>query len=68
MVGPGTLVGVNRDVMLAIQARARELKAQGRPADDVAEIVQREMQAAHPTWARVNGVAFAARSAHAEAP
>jgi len=67
-VGPGTLIRTNRAVMLAIQARARELKAQGRPADDVAEIVQREMQAAHPTWARVNGVSFAARAAYAEAP
>lgn len=67
-VGTGELIGTNRAVMLAIQGRARELKAQGRPADDVAEIVQREMQAAHPAWARVNGVAFAARSAYAEAP
>jgi len=67
-VGTGDLVGINRAVMLAIQARARDLKAQGRPADDVAEIVQREMQAAHPTWARINGVGFAARAAYAEAP
>jgi len=67
-VGSGGLIETNRAVMLAIQARARELKAQGRPADDVAEIVQREMQAARPTWARVNGVAFAARAAYAEAP
>lgn len=68
LVGPGSLIGTNREAMLAIQARARTLKAQGRPVDEVAETVQREMQAAHPTWARANGVAFAARSAYAEAP
>jgi len=68
LVGPGSLIATNREAMLAIQARARALKAEGRPADDVAEIVQREMQAAHSTWARVNGVGFAARSAYAEAP
>jgi glyoxylase-like metal-dependent hydrolase (beta-lactamase superfamily II) len=67
-VGPGTLIATNRAAMLAIQTRARELKAQGRPVDEVADTVQREMQAAHPTWARVNGVGFAARAAYAEAP
>jgi glyoxylase-like metal-dependent hydrolase (beta-lactamase superfamily II) len=67
-VGPGTLIGTNRDVMLAIQRRVRELKAQGHPADDVAAAVQKEMQAKHPTFARINGVGFAARAAYAEAP
>jgi hypothetical protein len=62
------LIGANRDFMLAIQARARELKAQGQPADAVGATVQREMEAKHPTWARANGVAAAARSAYAEAP
>jgi glyoxylase-like metal-dependent hydrolase (beta-lactamase superfamily II) len=67
-VGPGTLIATNRAAMLAIQGRARELKAQGRPVDEVADAVQREMQAAYPTWARVNGVGFAARAAYAEGP
>ncbi len=67
-VGGGALIETNRAVMMAIQRRARELKAQGRTADEVADAVQREMQAAHPTFARVNGVVFAARSAYAEGP
>lgn len=67
-VGTGTLIGTNRAVMLEIQARVRELKAQGHPADDVAAAVQREMQAKYPMFARVNGVGFAARAAYAEAP
>ena len=51
--------------MQAVQARARELKAQGRSADDTATAVQAEMQAKHPQWPRVNGVAAAARAAYA---
>ena len=54
--------------MLAIQARARELKAQGRTVDETATTVQMESQAKQPTWGRVNGVAALARSAYAEAP
>jgi hypothetical protein len=53
---------------LTIQARARELKAQGRSADDTAATVQKELQAIHPAWARANGAAGAARAAYAEAP
>jgi glyoxylase-like metal-dependent hydrolase (beta-lactamase superfamily II) len=67
-VGDGTLVPTQHAIMLRIQARARELKAQGRSADDTAATVQKELQAMHPTWARANSVAAAARAAYAEAP
>jgi glyoxylase-like metal-dependent hydrolase (beta-lactamase superfamily II) len=67
-VGSGALIGANRSVMLAIAARARELKAQGRTVDEVAATVQREMQAKHPGFARINGAGGAARAAYAEAP
>jgi glyoxylase-like metal-dependent hydrolase (beta-lactamase superfamily II) len=67
-VGDGSLIAANRAIMQAIQARARELKAQGRSADETATTVQAEMQAKHPQWPRVNGVAAAARAAYAEAP
>ena len=67
-VGDGSLIGVNRSMMLEVQARARELKAQGRSPDEAAATVQTEMQAKHPQWARANGVAAAARAAYAEAP
>jgi glyoxylase-like metal-dependent hydrolase (beta-lactamase superfamily II) len=66
--GPGTLIATNRAFMEEIQARARALKAQGLSVDEVATTVQREMQAKHPDFARLNGVAGAARSAYAEAP
>jgi glyoxylase-like metal-dependent hydrolase (beta-lactamase superfamily II) len=67
-VGDGSLIGSNREVMLAVQTRARELKAQGRSADEVAEAVQAELQARYPGWPRANGLPAAARAAYAEAP
>ncbi|MEQ1573467.1 MAG: MBL fold metallo-hydrolase [Vicinamibacterales bacterium] len=67
-VGDGSIIAVNRAFMLAVQARARELKAQGRSADEVATTVQMEIQAQHPQWPRANGLAAAARAAYAEAP
>ena len=66
--GDGSLIAANRVVMQDIQARSRELKAQGRSADETATTVQAEMQGKHPQWPRGNGVAAAARAAYAEAP
>ena len=65
-VGNGTLIPAQRAVMQTIQTRVRELKAQGRSADEAAATIQKELQAVHPTWTRVNGVAGAARAAYAE--
>ena len=67
-IGPGSILQTLQAAVNDIQARARELKAQGRTADEIATTVQMELQAKHPTWARVNGVAALARSAYAEAP
>ena len=66
--GPGTIIEVNRAVVSGVQARARELKAQGRTADEAAATVQKEFQALHPGWPRANGLAALARSAFAESP
>ena len=67
-VGDRALIATNRAFMTRIQSRAAALKAQGRSADDVADTVQKEMQAEHPSFARINGVSSAARAAYAEAP
>jgi glyoxylase-like metal-dependent hydrolase (beta-lactamase superfamily II) len=66
--GDVSLIAANRAVMSAVQARARELKAQGRSADEAATTIQKELEAQHPGWPRANGVAAAARAAYAEAP
>ena len=63
-----SILGPLQAVVQGIQARARELKAQGRSADETASIVQMEAQAQQPAWARPNGAAALARSAYAEAP
>jgi len=67
-VGEGSIIATNREVMVAVQARVRELKAQGRTAAEAAMTVQMELQAKYPNWPRANGLAAAARSAYAEAP
>jgi hypothetical protein len=67
-IGPAAMLSTLQAVVVSIQARARELKAQGRTLEEVGPTVLKEMQAKHPTWARANGVAALARSAFAEAP
>src|SRR5277367_4852605 len=67
-VGDGSLIPILRTVMQGIQARVRELKAQGRPIDEVARTVQMEFTAMYPGFARANGAAGAARAAYEEAP
>src|SRR5689334_11679956 len=65
--GDGSLIASNRALMRDIQTRVRELKRQGKSADEVATVVQTEFPAKHPGWPRANGLAAIARSAYAEA-
>ena len=67
-IGPGSILGPLQAAVQGIQARARELKSQGKTVEDTASAVQMEFQAQQPTWARANGIAALARSAYAEAP
>ena len=67
-VGDASLIGVCRTMMQQVQARARELKGQGRSSDDVAKVVREELTAKHPAWPRSTGLNAAARAAYAEAP
>lgn len=66
-VGTGALIAANREVVAGVQARARELKSQGRGADEAAQAIQQEFQAKYPAWPRANGLLALARSAFAEA-
>ena len=65
-IGDGSIIEVNRSVMREVQARARELKGQGKSADEAASTIQKELQTKHADWPRANGLAAAARSAFAE--
>ena len=67
-VGDASLIGAQRTMMKAIQARALELKRQGKSAEEAGQIVQAEFQATYPDWAAPARVAIIARTAYAEAP
>ena len=67
-VGDGSIITVNRRIMLAVQARARTYKGEGRSSDETAELIHKEIQAQYPDWPRANGLVAAARAAYAEAP
>lgn len=56
LVGDGSIIAVNRAIMLGVEARARELKDAGRSADETAKTVQMEFQARHPDWPRASGL------------
>ena len=56
-----------REYFKTLQSRARELKAQGRTADEVAGTLQTELEAKYPKWNQGVRVGPAARAAFAEA-
>jgi len=67
-VGDASLIADQRTMMTAIQARAVELKRQGKSADETASAVQTEFQAKYPDWAAPARVGSIARTAYMEAP
>ena len=66
-MGDASLIAEERAVMKAIQARAVDLKRQGKSADEVAQAVQSEMQAQYSDWTGAGQAATAARVAFKEA-
>jgi glyoxylase-like metal-dependent hydrolase (beta-lactamase superfamily II) len=63
-----TVIGEQRAVLLAIQARVRELKAQGRSADQAAQAITTQFQTQYPDWASPARLAAAARTFFTELP
>jgi glyoxylase-like metal-dependent hydrolase (beta-lactamase superfamily II) len=66
--GDASLIAGQRAVMAAIQARAAQMKRQGKSADETATAVQAEFQAKYPDWQVPARVGAIARVAYAEAP
>jgi glyoxylase-like metal-dependent hydrolase (beta-lactamase superfamily II) len=62
-----SLINEQRAVMKLIQARAVELKRQGKSADETARMVQAELQGKYPDWTSPARVSTAAQTAYAEA-
>ena len=67
-MGDTAMIRDQRAVLLAIQGRVRDLKHAGRSADEAAQIVTTEFQAAHPTWTAPARLGQAARTIYAETP
>jgi glyoxylase-like metal-dependent hydrolase (beta-lactamase superfamily II) len=66
-MGDATLIGQQREYLSAVRTRARELKRQGKSADETAQIVSAEIRAKLPDWSAPARVADAVKSAYAEA-
>jgi glyoxylase-like metal-dependent hydrolase (beta-lactamase superfamily II) len=66
-IGEVSLVGEQRGVLKMVQSRSRELKAQGKSAEEAAPVVTAELQAKYPDWTAPARVSQAVRSAYDEA-
>jgi glyoxylase-like metal-dependent hydrolase (beta-lactamase superfamily II) len=65
-IGDSALIGMDRDYLKAVQARAVELKAQGKSADETAQTVTSEVQGRFPEWSAPARIGAAARAAYGE--
>jgi glyoxylase-like metal-dependent hydrolase (beta-lactamase superfamily II)/uncharacterized membrane protein YphA (DoxX/SURF4 family) len=65
-MGDGSLIGQQRDVLKGLQGRARELREQGKTADEAAQTLVSEFQMKYPNWTGPNRVGAAVRSFYAE--
>lgn len=64
-MGDGSLIETNRTYLRALQARAAELKHEGKSADQVADVIRTEFKMRYPDWS--GNAEAAARIAYAEA-
>jgi len=67
-MGDASLIGAQRTVLQTIQARARELKAQGRTSEEAARTIASEVPMKYPDWINPGRVTQAAASAYSEVP
>jgi glyoxylase-like metal-dependent hydrolase (beta-lactamase superfamily II) len=65
-MGDGSLIGVNRDYLRALQTRVQQLKREGKTADQAVETAGAEFRTKYTGW--TGNPAGAARSAYNEAP
>lgn len=63
-MGDASMIARWKTLMTTVQARAAELKKQGRTVDDTVKVIQDELQDKYPR----NGLAGVARAAYNEAP
>jgi cyclase len=66
-LGDATLIQKNRSYLLSLQLRVKELKAQGRTAEEAADTIAKELSQQYPEWTNTAAIAPAARAAYIEA-
>jgi glyoxylase-like metal-dependent hydrolase (beta-lactamase superfamily II) len=62
----GSPIGQQRDVLKALQTRARELREQGRTAEQAVQTLTAEFQEKYPGWVRPNRIGAIVRSFYGE--
>jgi len=65
-MGDGSIIGMQRDVLKAVQTRVRELKSRGTSADETAQTLTAEFQQKYPDWVGPNRVGAIARTFFSE--
>ena len=66
-IGDASLIAKDRDYLNTLRTRVRELKAQGKSADEIAQTVTTEVQAKFPDRTAPMRIGAAARAAFTEA-
>jgi glyoxylase-like metal-dependent hydrolase (beta-lactamase superfamily II) len=64
--GDGSIIEQQRNVLQVLQGRVRELKMQGKTADEAAQTLTAEFQGKYPDWTGPNRVGAAVRVIYAE--
>lgn len=67
-LGDAAIISDQRAALLAVQARVRDLKAQGRSADQIAQDVTSQFQTQYPDWSSPMRLGAAARAFFTELP
>ena len=66
-LGDGSLIAQQRGFMIDLQARAVELKRQGKSADEAGQLILAEFKTKYSDWPNINAVPNVVRRVYAEA-
>jgi glyoxylase-like metal-dependent hydrolase (beta-lactamase superfamily II) len=65
-VGDAALVSTERTFLMAVQSRVVELKAQGKPSEEAAQLLSVEFRAKYPDWDNPDWISDAVRRFYSE--
>jgi glyoxylase-like metal-dependent hydrolase (beta-lactamase superfamily II) len=67
-MGGASLISAYQDYLKALKVRVAEMKAQGKPADEIAQTLRAEFNAKYPDWDQPIRVEQAAKATYAQLP